>query len=186
MNSGGALVPPHFIDINRGGTGPPCKATSIEWRCTILFWHHFLYRIVGHECTLGNFFFYKIHLYRILGYRFHICDPKPGWNILSWLGARGGRAQHSIEAVLGTFLGEPVLPCLMDFQRFWWTWSALKLIETELNWFELIWYDLMIFADTWSWEFLGYLGFDWMAQHGSAMFNKSELTLTLSHASTFC
>ena len=33
----GALVPPHFIDINRGGTGPPCKATSIEWRCTGLF-----------------------------------------------------------------------------------------------------------------------------------------------------
>ena len=31
----------------------------------------------------------------------------------------GGRAQHSIEAVLGTFLREPVLPCL-------------KLIETEL------------------------------------------------------
>ena len=37
VNSGGALVPPHFIDINRGGTGPPCKATSIEWRCTGLF-----------------------------------------------------------------------------------------------------------------------------------------------------
>ena len=34
VNSGGALVPPHFIDINRGGTGPPCKATSIEWGCT--------------------------------------------------------------------------------------------------------------------------------------------------------
>ena len=59
VNSGGALVPPHFIDINRGGTGPPCKATSIEWRCTSLFWHHFLYRIVGHECTLGNCFFLK-------------------------------------------------------------------------------------------------------------------------------
>ena len=28
----------------------------------------------------------------------------------------GGRAQHSIEAVLGTCFGEPVLPCLMDFQ----------------------------------------------------------------------
>ncbi len=37
VNSGGALVPPHFIDINRGGTGPPCKATSIEWRCTGFF-----------------------------------------------------------------------------------------------------------------------------------------------------
>ena len=59
VNSGGALVPPHFIDINRGGTGPPCKATSIEWRCTGFFWHHFLYRIVGHECTLGNCFFLK-------------------------------------------------------------------------------------------------------------------------------
>ena len=32
VNSGGALAPPHFIDINRGGTDPPCKATSIEWR----------------------------------------------------------------------------------------------------------------------------------------------------------
>ena len=31
---------------------------------------------------------------------------------MTW-GTRG-RAQHSIEAVLGTFLGEPVLPCLMD------------------------------------------------------------------------
>ena len=40
---------------------------------------------------------------------------------MTW-GTRG-RAQHSIEAVLGTFLGEPVLPCLMDFQGFWWTWS---------------------------------------------------------------
>ena len=57
VNSGGALVPPYFIDINRGDTGPPCKATSIEWRCTGFFWHHFLYRIVGHECTLGNCFF---------------------------------------------------------------------------------------------------------------------------------
>ena len=40
---------------------------------------------------------------------------------MTW-GTRG-RAQHSMEAVLGTFLGEPVLPCLMDFQGFWWTWS---------------------------------------------------------------
>ena len=30
----------------------------------------------------------------------------------------GGRAQHSIEAVLGTCFGEPVLPCLMAFQGF--------------------------------------------------------------------
>ncbi len=52
-----ALVPHHFIDINPGGTGPPLKTTSIKWRCTGLFGHHFLYRMVGHECTLGNCFF---------------------------------------------------------------------------------------------------------------------------------
>ena len=54
-----ALVPHHFIDINPGGTGHPLKTTSIEWRCTGLFSHHFLYRMVGHECTLGNCFFFK-------------------------------------------------------------------------------------------------------------------------------
>ena len=35
---------------------------------------------------------------------------------MTW-GTRG-RAQHSIEAVLGTCFGEPVLPCLMDFGTF--------------------------------------------------------------------
>ena len=35
---------------------------------------------------------------------------------MTW-GTRG-RAQHSIEAVLGTCFGEPVLPCLMDFDTF--------------------------------------------------------------------
>ena len=37
----------------------------------------------------------------------------------------GGRAQHSIEAVLGTFSREPVLPCLMN---------SLEISYTETFW----------------------------------------------------
>ena len=47
-----------------------------------------------------------------------------------------GRAQHSIEAVLGTFLREPVLTCLMDFQGFdgldlIWNWLKLNGWSSE-------------------------------------------------------
>ena len=84
---------------------------------------------------------------------------------MTW-GTRG-RAQHSIEAVLGTCFGEPVLPCLMDLRVL----MDLICFEIDWNWTELIWYDLMIFADTWSWEFSGYLGFDCICHTALSILN---------------
>ena len=56
---------------------------------------------------------------------------------MTW-GTRG-RAQHSIEAVLGTFLGEPVLPCLMDLicfdglQFHKWFLMVSEQLKTQLS-----------------------------------------------------
>ena len=49
-------APPHFLDINPGGTSHPLKTTSIELRCTGFFWHHFLYGIVGHGALWATVF----------------------------------------------------------------------------------------------------------------------------------
>ena len=83
MNSGGVKGPPHFIDINPGGTGPPHKETSIEWGVHRFFLKPFSLKNGGDPVQKGQATKLKIHLYRILGCMFYICDPKPGKNILS-------------------------------------------------------------------------------------------------------
>ena len=94
---------------------------------------------------------FKIHPCRILGHKFHICDPKPGWNILSWLGARGSCSAFYRGSFGDLIEGNPYSHVWWMFKGFdgldltwnWLNWSYLKLIETQMNWFEtdLIWFD---------------------------------------------
>ena len=76
MNSGGVQGPTHFIDINPGGTGPPHKETSIEWGVHRFFLKPFSLKNGGDPVQKGQATKLKIHLYRILGCMFYICDPK--------------------------------------------------------------------------------------------------------------
>ena len=75
-NSGGAMGPTHSIDINPWGTGPPHKETSIEWGVSRSFLKPFSLKNGGHPEQKRQVTKLKIHLYRILGCMFYICDPQ--------------------------------------------------------------------------------------------------------------
>ena len=67
MNSGGVKGPPHFIDINPRGTGPPHKETSIEWGVHRFFSKPFSLKNGGGPVQKGQATKLKIHLYRTWG-----------------------------------------------------------------------------------------------------------------------
>ena len=72
----GAMGPTHSIDINPWGTGPPHKETSIEWGVSRSFLKPFSLKNGGHPEQKRQVTKLKIHLYRILGCMFYICDPQ--------------------------------------------------------------------------------------------------------------
>ena len=70
------MGPTHSIDINPWGTGPPHKETSIEWGVSRSFLKQFSLKNGGHPEQKRQVTKLKIHLYRILGCMFYICDPQ--------------------------------------------------------------------------------------------------------------
>ena len=86
----------------------------------------------------------KIHLYRILGCMFYICDPKTSQNqektYFQDLG-HGGAHTAFFRGCFGDLFEGTRTPMFDGFSRFRWAWSDSKLINTwmKLNWIDSNW-----------------------------------------------
>ena len=138
---------PHFIDINPGGTGPPHKATSIEWGVHRCFLKPFSLKNGGDPVQKGQAAKLKIHLYKVPGCMFYICDPKTRKKhektYFHDLG-HGGAHTAFFRGCFGDLFEGTRTPMFDGFSRFWWAWSDSKLINTwmKLNWIDFNWFDI--------------------------------------------
>ena len=85
---------PQFYSYKSWGYRSPPQGNLYRMGVHRFFFASFSLKNGEAKVQKGQVLFLTFHLYKILGCRFHICAPKPGWNILSWLGAWG--VVHSI------------------------------------------------------------------------------------------
>ena len=108
---------PQFYSYKAWGYRSPPQGNLYRMGVHRFFFASFSLKNGEAKVQKGQVLFLTFHLYKILGCRFHICAPKPGWNILSWLGAWGG--VHSYRSLfLEPFRGDP-------YSHVWWIFKVM-------------------------------------------------------------